>query len=394
MGQGLNGKHIIIAGAGIGGLAAALSCQKIGRTVRIFERALELGEIGAGIMLTPNSVKCLEYLGLGRELAAAAVEPTESIYRQFDTADVMMRADVKDTMRETYGAGYYVIHRADLHSILMQAVLANDSEAICPGFCVSGMDQRESDVTVHFENAVAVSGALLIGCDGIHSNVRSELFGKSTPQYTGQSAWRGMVPAQGLPDSVVEPGMISWIGEDKHIIQYPVRHGQLINYVAIVVLEKWAEEGWNRPAQVNEVVAEFSGWHADVTHLLSATPPDNCYKWGLFVREPLETWTNGRVTLLGDAAHPTLPFAAQGSAMAIEDAVVLGRALADYDSDETALKVYESTRLSRTAWLVEHARQATKLYQRVHGDKSKQRAASVEKIYSYDAIQCPLAAVP
>ncbi|MBT5239487.1 MAG: NAD(P)-binding protein [Rhodospirillaceae bacterium] len=386
------GETVIIAGAGIGGLTTALSCQKIGRRVRVFERAPELGEIGAGIMLTPNAVRCLEYLGLGDALSAAAVEPTESIYRKFDTSEVLMRAGIKDKMRETYGAGYYLIHRADLHSILMQAVQANDAEAICPGFGVSDADQNESGVDVHFENGESVAGNLLIGCDGIHSAVRGKLFGKSNPQYTGQSAWRGMVPVEGLPESVLEPGTISWIGEDKHVIQYAVRQGRLINYVAIVALEDWAEEGWNRPAPVEEVVAEFAGWHADVLQLLSATPPDNCYKWGLFVRESLKSWTVGRVTLLGDAAHPTLPFAAQGSAMAIEDAVILGRALASYDDAEAALKVYESTRLARTTWLVEHARQATKLYQRVQGNKSQQRASSVDEIYSYDAIQCPLGA--
>lgn len=387
-----SGQRIIIAGAGIGGLAAALACQKIGRQVRVFERAPELGEIGAGIMLTPNSVRCLEHLGLGDALAAVAAEPTESIYRKFDTSEVLMRAGIKDKMRETYGAGYYLIHRADLHSILMQAVLANDSEAIRPGFSVSDVDQSESGVVVHFERGDSVAGNVLIGCDGIHSAVRGKLFGKSNPQYTGQSAWRGMVPAEGLQESVIEPSMVSWIGEDKHIIQYPVRQARLINYVAIVVLADWAEEGWNRPAPVEEVVAEFAEWHPDVLQLLSATPPDNCYKWGLFVREPLKSWTIGRVTLLGDAAHPTLPFAAQGSAMAIEDAVILGRTLENYDDADVALKTYESTRLKRTAWLVEHARQATKLYQRLHGDKTKERASSVDEIYSYDAIQCPLGA--
>ncbi|MEQ8509909.1 MAG: FAD-dependent monooxygenase [Rhodospirillaceae bacterium] len=386
------GKRLIIAGAGIGGLAAALSCQKIGRQVRIFERAKTLGEIGAGIMLTPNSVKCLEYLGVGDALAAAAIEPSESIYRKFDTAEVIMRAGVKDRMRDTYGAGYYLIHRADLHSILMQAVLAHDPDAICPGYGVTGIDQSDASVAVRFENGESVSGPLLIGCDGIHSQVRASSFGKSNAQYTGQSAWRGMVPTEGLPESVTEPSMISWIGEDKHIIQYPVRQGRLINYVAIVAVEDWAEEGWNRAAPVKEVITQFAEWHPDILQLISSTPAEYCYKWGLFVREPLKSWTVGRVTLLGDAAHPTLPFAAQGSAMAIEDAVVLGRALADQDNEEHALTVYQNTRLSRTTWLVEHARKATKLYQRVHGDKSKERAASVEEIYSYDAIQCPLAA--
>lgn len=386
----MDNSTILIAGAGIGGLAAALSCQKIGRKVRIFERAPELGEIGAGIMLTPNAVRCLEYLGLGDALQVAAIEPTDSIYRRHNTAEVMMRAGVKDTMRDKYGAAYYLIHRADLHSLLLRAVLANDPNAISPGFRVVELSQSGSSVDIYFENEESASGDLLIGCDGIHSDVRSSLFGPSEPQYTGQSAWRGMVPADDLPDTVIEPGMTSWIGEDKHIIQYPVRQGKLINYVAIVVLEEWAEEGWNRPAPIDEVVTAFSDWHHDVKKLLASTPADNCYKWGLFVRDPLKTWTVGRATLLGDAAHPTLPFAAQGSAMAIEDAIVLGRALAENENGESALKVYEDTRLSRTAWLVEHARQATKLYQRVHGDKSKERAASVDEIYSYDAVQCPL----
>jgi len=386
----MNNQNIIIAGAGIGGLTAALSCQKIGLQVVVFERSPELGEIGAGIMLTPNAVKCLEYLGLGDALLAVANEPSESIYRRFDTSEVMMRAGIKDKMRRSYGAGYYLIHRADLHSILMQAVLANDADAICPGRSVSQVDQSETGVKVHFEHGESIAGRLLIGSDGIHSAVRTALFGKNNPQYTGQSAWRGMVPAKGLPKSVLEPGMLSWIGESRHIIQYAVRKGRLINYVAIVAINDWVEEGWNRSAPVEEVVTEFSGWHSDVLQLLSATPAENCYKWGLFVREPLKSWTVGRATLLGDAAHPTLPFAAQGSAMAIEDGIVLGRALESYNNTEVALRTYEATRIKRASWLVEHAREATNLYQRLQGDKAQQRASSVEEIYGYDATQCPL----
>lgn len=381
--------NAIIAGAGIGGLTAALALQKSGLRPKVYEQAPSLGEIGAGIMLTPNAVKSLEFLGLSEALAQAAVEPEESVYRRFDSAEEILRASLRDKMLATYGARYFHIHRADLHRILMDAVLSHDPDAIHVGYAVQDFSQDNGAVKAKFENGESAEGDILIGCDGIRSRMRAVLYGEESPRFTGQIAWRGMVPVQGLPASVIEPVSVSWLGEKKHIIQYGVRQRKFINYVAIVATEEWTEEGWNRLADVSEVIETFSGWHEDILALLKATPTDNCYKWGLFDRAPLEEWGRGRVTLLGDAAHPMLPFMAQGSAMAIEDAVVLGRALSSSSSHEKGLRRYETIRRERTDWIVQQSRMATDLYQRLTGDKTQQRASNLDAVYGYDATTIP-----
>ena len=378
-------KNIIIVGAGIGGLSAALALLRKGHSVKVYEQSLELGEIGAGIMLTPNAVKCLNFLGLEKPLSELAVEPEHSVYRRFDTAQEMMRAPLKDKMSKTYGARYFHIHRADLHHMLLDAVLGRDPHAVSVEHALMGCEQDSGSVTAIFENGQTVTGDVLIGCDGIRSALRQSLFGAEEPRFTGQAAYRGMVPAEGLPATVTEPVSVSWLGEHKHIIQYGVRGRKYINYVAIVKTDEWTEEGWNRPADVDEVVETFTGWHEDVLALLRATPSNNCYRWGLFDREPIDQWTNGRVTLLGDAAHPTLPFMAQGSAMALEDAVILGHALSNHDSSQQGLLAYEDARRERTTWIVQQSRKATDLYQRLTGDKSQQRASNLDTVYGYDA---------
>lgn len=376
---------LLIVGAGIGGLAAALACLNAGLNVRVYEKAPELGEIGAGIMLTPNAVKCLEYLGLGGALADAGVEPEESVYRRFDTAEEMVRAPLRARMLDTYGARYYHIHRADLHRCLLEAVVKKDSNAVSTGHAVEKVVEAEGRVLATFDNGSTADGDILIGCDGIHSVVRTQLHGDGQPRFTGQMAWRGMVPAEGLPVTVTEPVSVSWLGEHKHVIQYGVRARKYINYVAIVATDHWTEEGWNRRADPGDALKDFEGWHPDLTALIAATPADGCYKWGLFDREPLDQWTKGRITLLGDAAHPMLPFMAQGSAMALEDSVVLVRALVKHGVGADGLRRYEEVRRPRTNGIVLKSRQATNLYQRLTGDKGAQRASNLDEVYGYDA---------
>ena len=222
-------------------------------------------------------------------------------------------------------------------------------------------------------------------CDGIHSVVRKNLFGDEEARYTGQVAWRGMVPSKTLPKSINSQGSVSWLGRNKHIIHYGVRNEDYINYVAIVAEDQWTEDGWVKLAEVSELLDQFKDWHSDVRQLLSNTPKAACYKWGLFDRKPLINWTNGRTTLLGDAAHPMLPFMAQGSAMAIEDAIVLARSLSNYTNVEKAFLSYQNVRIARANRLVEKSRGATKVYQNPTGDKEQQRAEAIREVYGYDA---------
>ena len=384
----MGNENIIIVGGGIGGMTAALALLKAGFRVDLYEQAPEFGEVGAGIMLTPNATRVLGHLGLLPALEEKASRPPASIYRRFDSAALMGDSTLGAAAEERYGAPYFHIHRADLHRILTEAVRELSAATLHTNCELADLGQDAQAVTAVFADDTRVAGDILIGCDGARSTVRGILVAAANPSFRGQVAWRGVVPAAGLPDTVTTRESVVWIGPDRHIVHYLLRGGKYVNYVAISAKEQWEEEGWNRAAEVDEVVGEFQGWHQDVVQLLAATPPNTCFKWGLFDREPLSTWTAGRCTLLGDAAHPMLPFMAQGSAMAIEDALVLARSLQSFASVEEALKRYERARQGRTSQVILQSRAATGLYQKLSGDKTQQRAQNLDTVYGYDAVTC------
>ena len=383
-------ERVLIVGGGIGGLTAALALTRAGYRVAVYEQAPEFSEIGAGIMLTPNATRVLRHLGLEAALDRAALRPPASVYRRFDDASVIGDAPLAEAMETAYGAPYFHIHRSDLLDVLLAAVRAQGAAELNAGRMARDCSQEGGEVTVQFSNGDAAVGDLLLACDGIRSTLRGRLLAGAEPRFRGQVAWRSLVPADGLPERVTARESVVWIGRDRHIVQYVLRGGSLVNYVAIAVQDRWAGEGWTRPAKRSELRAGFAGWHEDVQSLLEATPAGALYKWGLFDRDPLEQWVYGRVALLGDAAHPMLPFMAQGSAMAIEDAVILARCVADFDDLEVALSRYEAVRRERAARIILQSRAQTGLYQRLSGDKKRQRAASTDWVYGFDATNCAI----
>ena len=383
-------QRVLIVGGGIGGLTAALALSRAGHSVRLYEQAPAFGEIGAGIMLTPNATRVLRHFGLGAALDRSGMRPPASRYRRFDDAALMGDAPLADVMESTFGAPWLHIHRSDLLDALLAAVRKQGGTDLYAGHRATGCAQAGAGATVQFGNGASAAGDLLVACDGMRSTVRAQLAEYAQPRFRGQVAWRALAPAGGLPERVSDRASVVWIGEDRHIVQYVLRGGSLVNYVAIAAQQEWAEEGWNRPAGLEEVQREFAGWHEDVQSLLSATPPGALYKWGLFDRDPLEQWVYGRIALLGDAAHPMLPFMAQGSAMAIEDAAVLARCLEAFDDLEAALSRYQAVRGERTARVILQSRAQTNLYQRLTGDKKRQRAASTEWVYGFDATRCAI----
>lgn len=380
----------IVVGGGIGGLTCALALSRAGHSVRLYEQAPAFGEIGAGIMLTPNATRVLRHFGLGPALDSSGMRPPASRYRRFDDAALMGDAPLADVMESTYGAPYLHVHRSDLLGALLDAVRVQGGTDLYAGHRAAGCAQDGGSVTAAFSNGASVEGDLLVACDGVRSTMRAGLIKDGEARFRGQVAWRGLVPASGLPERATDRASVVWIGEDRHIVQYVLRGGSLVNYVAIAVQEEWVQEGWNRPAGLEEVREEFAGWHADVQSLLAATPADALYKWGLFDRDPLEQWVYGRIALLGDAAHPMLPFMAQGSAMAIEDAAILARCLEACDDLEEALSRYQALRRERTARVILQSRAQTNLYQRLTGDKKRQRAASTDWVYGFDATSCAI----
>lgn len=382
--------RIIVVGGGIGGLTCALALSRAGHSVQLYEQAPAFGEIGAGIMLTPNATRVLRQFGLGAPLDLSGMRPPASRYRRFDDAALMGDAPLADVMESTHGAPWLHIHRSDLLDALLAAVRARGGVDLHVGHRAAGCAQDGGSVTVQFGNGAEAEGDLLVACDGVRSTMRAVLTAHAEPRFRGQVAWRALAPAGGLPERVTDRASVVWIGEDRHIVQYVLRGASLVNYVAIAAQQEWVEEGWNRPARLEEVQEEFAGWHEDVQSLLSATPADALYKWGLFDRDPLEQWVYGRIALLGDAAHPMLPFMAQGSAMAIEDAAVLGRCLEAFDDLDVALSRYQAVRLERTARVILQSRAQTNLYQRLTGDKKRQRAASTDWVYGFDATSCAI----
>ena len=345
----------MLVGAGIGGLTCALAMQRAGIAVKVYEQAPELGEVGAGLTLSPNGSKALHGLGLEHELAELADPPSYQAVHHYRTGRVLVRRERGDLPQKEYGAPYYQIHRADLHEMLAEAVLTNDPECIHLGHEFRRFTQDANGVTAHFINGNSASGGALIGCDGVKSPVRSQIHKQESPTFTRYVAWRGLAPAAKVPAQAVDPPSGIYIGPGHLFVRYLIRGGETVNYVAFVERDDWQVESWSQRSTVKEVLDEFSEFHELVRAIIGATPPELCYKWGLFSRRPLESWSVGRVSLLGDAAHPTLPFMGQGAVMAIEDGVVLARCMAKAGDLSEAFLRYESARVARTTMVMENS---------------------------------------
>ena len=383
---------VIVVGGGIGGLALALALQQRGIAVSVYEQALELGEVGAGVMLTPNSTRVLEHLGVLAEVERGATRPGRTQVRHFETGAEMSTTDLGERFTKTYGKPYYDVHRVEIHAVLEQAVRRNDPECINVAHELIDVAEDTDSVTAIFANGATADGTVLVGCDGVRSTVRSRIGASDGAQFTGNVAWRGLVPVAMLPEHQRGPEITIWSAQGRHFVEYTVKNGSLKNYVAIANNDSWEEEGWSARASVTEPLAAFASWHADVRTIIASTPPESCLKWGLFDRDPLDRWSRGRLTLLGDACHPMLPFMAQGAAMALEDAVVLARCVEMETGIETALGRYENARRERTAWCQLQSRERGKLFQRIatREELDGDRAERGRRLYGYDAASVPL----
>jgi salicylate hydroxylase len=337
---------IAIVGAGIGGLTAALALLRAGFGVRVYEQAPRLGEVGAGISITPNAVKGLRSIGLDAFLATAGDVPPMQVVRHYRTGEILIAIDRADTPAR-YGAPYYQTHRADLHAALVSALREADPSAVVLGAQLRELAEDEDGVTLRLANGTAARAEVAIGCDGAKSAVRASHFAADAPDFSGYVAWRGMVPAAGLGADPFPPGSSIWTGPGHQFVRYPVRKGAFVNYVAFARTGVWQAESWSMRAPITEVLAEFAGWDDEVARTVRATPDGMCNRWGLFARAPLSHWATDRVALLGDAAHPMLPWFGQGAACAIEDGVILARAFAASGSIAEALARYQAARLER-----------------------------------------------
>jgi salicylate hydroxylase len=352
--------RIAVIGAGIGGLAAACALREKGFEVHVYERAGELGEVGAGLQLGPNAVKVLRALGIEQPLRPLACEPTNIVSVAWDDAHLRFREPLKASAAAQFGAPYLTAHRADLHALLEAKLPAGSIHLNARCTRVSSSD---GVAVAAFADGREVEADVVVGADGINSAVRESLFGAQPARYTQQMAWRCIVPIDCVPTDI-GPGKsvrigrdeyVGWIGPDGHVICYPIRGGELYNIFAGHVSEEWVDESWSVPSSVGELLAGYRGWNADLIEMLGHV--QHCYKWGIRDRDPLARWTSGRVTLLGDAAHPMMPTLAQGAAITLEDAYALARNLARHEDLGAGLEAYERERRPRASKVQIQARE-------------------------------------
>jgi len=343
--------RVVVIGGGIGGLTTALALLKRGLDVEVFEQAARLGEVGAGIQISPNGTRILYALGLQEALRGIQVTPLRKELRHWRTGKTWNWYDLGATTHQRYGFPHVLLHRGDLHAMLVEAVRGLKPHAIRLAMRCIDIAQSGDHADVRFDSGETVPAAFVIGADGIHSKVRECLFGPSEPEFTGCVAWRAVVPMRQLPADVATMVSTNWLGPHGHLLHYPIRGGELMNFLSMVERDDWQVESWTVQVTTSELANDFPGWHPDVQTIIRniETP----YKWALMVRGPMPQWSKGRVTLLGDACHPTLPFLGQGGVMAIEDAYVVAACLKTYFDDPAAAGArYKAIRKERTSAVV------------------------------------------
>jgi salicylate hydroxylase len=365
--------NVVISGAGIGGLSLALGLLRQGVDVTVLEHAPALKEIGAGVQIGPNGARALYSLGLEAPLRDVFSLAAGKQVRLWNTGQTWKLFDLGEVAIERYGFPYFMIHRADLHSVLADAVTALKPDAIQLNSPVVRCRQDKHEAHFELDDGRIYSAAAGIGADGIHSKIRQTLFGDQRPEFMGVLAWRGVVRAKDLPEHLLQPVGTNWIGPKAHVVHYLLRRDELFNFVAITETDDWKVESWTERGSTDECRAAFKGWHQDIHTIIGRL--DRPYKWALLGREPLTQWSKGRISLLGDACHPMLPFLAQGACMAIEDAVVLARCLTSFEDVGHALQRYERLRIARTTRAVRgSAENAKRFHANVLSDAEQAQA--------------------
>ena len=376
------GLNIGVVGGGVGGMTAAIALARTGHQVTVYEQAKHWGRVGADINLTPNVVKALDGLGgrIGEHLRRDGAQPTFRISRDWDTGLETSRLGMGNVAEQHYGAPQVTIHRADLLAALSVEFPAAQVRL---GHRLASLSIHEGGVTLVMEDGHSAQHDVVVGADGIHSPVRAALFGQESPRFTGVVSFRSVVPTERVKDVPEIEAFTKWWGPNPHsqIVTFPLNQGRETFVFATIGQEAWTQESWTTEGDVEELRRTYADYHPDARRLLDAC--DSVLKSALYEREPLPQWSQGTVTLLGDACHPMLPFMAQGAGMAIEDAVVLGRALAEVDQRAqapAALQRYEDARRERTARIQLGSR----------GNQWMKGPGNADWVYGYDAWTVPL----
>jgi salicylate hydroxylase len=383
---------VAVVGAGIAGLALAAALRRTGIDVHVYEKTPQLSEVGAGLQLAPNATRVLHRLGLGDRLRAVSVAPEAIEIHRWDDGALLQRTLLGETCRRRFGAPYYTVHRSDLHSALLSVVPPG---RVHLGARCTSVTQTADACRLHLADGTTIEADVVVGADGIHSIVRDGLV-PDRPRYSGQTIYRGLVPAERVPYLLTRPRVRLWFGPGRHCVCYPVSSGRQVSFGATVPASDWQQESWSARGSVGDLVRAYTGWHEDVTRLIGAA--EAVSRWALHDRDSVSVLAHGRVTLVGDAAHPMLPFRAQGANQAIEDAAALARCLTDAGSDgiAAALRHYEQVRLPRTGRLQRESRDSVRTFHLADGAAQQDRDAAASAtagsdhqdwLFGYDAEQ-------
>ncbi|UTW11436.1 3-hydroxybenzoate 6-monooxygenase [Marinobacterium rhizophilum] len=389
-------QKVIVVGGGIGGLAAALALTRQGIAVQLLEQADKIGEIGAGIQLGPNAYAALDALGVGEAARSRSVFTDHLIMMDAIDASEVGRVDVGEPFRKRFGNPYGVIHRADIHLSILEAVEKHPLISFHTSTKIENMEIKDDGVVVIDTRGNRFEGDALLGCDGVKSVVREQLVGDEA-KVTGHVVYRAVVDVENMPEDLRVNAPMLWAGPRCHLVHYPLRGGQQYNLV--VTFHSREEEEWGvREGSKEEVLSYFEGIHERPHRMLDR--PTSWKRWATADRDPVDSWGQGRATILGDAAHPMTQYLAQGACMALEDAVTLGEAIRACDNDlEKAFRLYETIRIPRTARVVWSAREMGRLYHakgverlvrnQLWAGRSQQRFYdSVEWLYSWNVANC------
>src|ERR1700687_5462273 len=385
-----NDLPFLVAGGGIGGLVAAYALARQGFPVRVFEQAPEFKELGAGIQLGPNIFRAIERSGLKASMLDDAWVPPALEMRDALSGEEITAVPLGEPFRKRFGQPYAVTHRADIHGVYLRACQGNNLVSLENNRKVEDFTDEGDAVSLRLEGGEEVRGCALIGCDGMWSRIRGKIIGDGAPRVSGHIAYRAVLKRADVPDDLWNPEVVLWAGPRTHFVHYPLRRGALFNLVAVFHSDRYAE-GWNAEGDPNELWKRFRGQRPEVLRLLERI--ETWRMWVLCDREPAKDWSKGRVTLLGDAAHPMLQYLAQGACMASEDAVWLAEKVAATPDDIAgAFKAYEQQRYLRTGRVQIMARvygefyhasgvAAELRYQALHGRTAEQSYDGMEWLY-------------
>jgi salicylate hydroxylase len=360
--------RIAVAGAGIGGLTAALALARQGHAVEIYEQSATLEQVGAGIQLSPNATRILIGLGLEAHLHQAGFEPAFAAMRHYQSGRTYFSTPLRSICRDRYGAPYLHVHRADLQALLVAEVL-RAGVGLHLGMPISGYAVTATGADLLLADASARPVDLIVGADGVRSSIRGQMLGASAGRLTGHVAWRGVVDASRLRSGLVKPGATVWLGPGRHVVTYFIRGGELVNFAGFQENCGTEQQGWTGRGNPHELQAAYQDWHPEVAELARAV--DDPRLWALSDADELSTWSQGAVVLLGDACHPTLPYMAQGAGLAIEDAFMLASLTKRHELPK-ALKLYEHLRRPRATRLQAMARKNAGLFH-LHGFVNRMR---------------------